>query len=59
VSPPLPSNSPAAPEYVGMGAIPNDDGVTFRAWTKFETSVAVAGDFKSWSATEIPLLRNG
>jgi hypothetical protein len=42
-----------------MGAIPNDDGVTFRAWTKFATSVAVADDFKSWSATEIPLLRNG
>ncbi len=40
-----------------MGAIPYDGGVTFRTWTLFADSVAVAGEFNSWGQT--PLVSEG
>lgn len=35
----------------GMGAIPHDDGVTFRVWAPHATRVAVVGSFNGWDDT--------
>jgi 1,4-alpha-glucan branching enzyme len=47
----------------GMGATPFLDaagnGVTFRVWAPFAASVAVAGDFNSWSPSMNPLYSEG
>ena len=46
----------------GMGAIPytsGGGGVTFRVWAPNATTVAVAGDFNSWSGTANPLASDG
>jgi 1,4-alpha-glucan branching enzyme len=46
-----------------MGANPYQDpagnGVTFRVWTLFVSSVCVAGDFNGWSTTANPLYSEG
>lgn len=46
-----------------MGATPYSDGTqsgtTFRVWTLFANSVAVAGDFNSWAPTANPLFPEG
>ncbi len=39
----------------GMGAIKYAGGAAFRVWAPNATSVAVAGDFNSWSTTANPL----
>lgn len=43
----------------GMGAIVYSGGVAFRVWAPFATSVAVAGEFNSWSGTANPLASEG
>ena len=39
----------------GMGSVVYSGGVTFRVWAPNATTVAVAGDFNSWSGTANPL----
>ena len=51
--------APAAPDHTGMGAIPYDQGVTFRVWTPFADSVSVVGDFNNWTPFATPLARDG
>jgi len=46
-----PPMAPADPTHTGMGAIPYPGGVTFRVWSMFADSVAVAGDFNGWTPT--------
>ena len=43
--------APANPAHTGMGAIPYSGVVTFRVWSMFADSVAVAGDFNGWTST--------
>lgn len=38
--------------HPGMGAIPHDDGVTFRVWAPHARNVAVIGDFCDWRAPD-------
>ncbi|MCB9854137.1 MAG: alpha amylase C-terminal domain-containing protein [Phycisphaerales bacterium] len=42
-----------------MGANPFTGGVAFRVWAPNASSVAVAGDFNSWSTTANPLASDG
>ncbi|OHD55441.1 MAG: hypothetical protein A2Y33_11605 [Spirochaetes bacterium GWF1_51_8] len=42
-----------------MGAIIYTGGVAFRVWAPYATSVAVGGDFNSWSATANALASEG
>ena len=44
---------------MGMGALPYDEGVTFRVWAKFALSVAVVGDFNKWDTKANALARDG
>jgi 1,4-alpha-glucan branching enzyme len=44
-------------ERPGMGAIPYDEGTTFRVWAPFAEAVLVAGSFNDWSEDETPLAR--
>lgn len=53
------SSAPASADHTGMGAIPYATGVTFRVWTKFASSVSVAGDFNGWVPGATPLARDG
>ena len=46
-------------QHPGMGAVLHDDGCTFRVWAPFARSVAVAGSFNAWSASEKPLASEG
>src|SRR5258705_6871200 len=41
-----------------MGAIPHDDGPTFRVWAPHATAVAVVGTFNDWVASRDPLVRD-
>lgn len=41
------------------GPIPYSNGVTFRVWAPFATSVNVAGTFNGWSTTANPLCAEG
>ena len=41
----------------GMGAVPYDGGATFRVWSPFARSIAVAGTFNDWSTHVHPLDR--
>jgi 1,4-alpha-glucan branching enzyme len=43
----------------GMGAIPYSGGTMFRVWAPNASSVSVAGNFNSWSATANPLASQG
>ncbi|WP_238148808.1 alpha-amylase family glycosyl hydrolase [Serinicoccus sediminis] len=43
----MPARSSSHP---GMGAVPHDDGVTFRVWAPQARQVAVVGDFCGWDA---------
>jgi len=43
--------------HEGMGAIPYDGGVSFRAWAPHADQVFVTGDFNNWSQTAHPLTR--
>ena len=43
----------------GMGAVVNDQGVTFRVWAGSAKSVSVAGTFNNWSKTANPLSSEG
>lgn len=45
--------------HSGMGAIPYSGGIAFRVWAPNADSVAVAGDFNSWSTTADPLVAEG
>ncbi len=42
-------------EHVGMGAVPYEDGVTFRVWAPHADAVSVVGTFNDWSETAHPL----
>jgi len=42
----------------GMGAIPHDDGTTFRVWAPHATSIAVVGTFNDWDPARHPLVRD-
>src|ERR1700694_1330228 len=41
--------------HAGMGATPYEEGVAFRVWAPFASSVSVAGTFNGWSPTAAPL----
>jgi len=41
-----------------MGAIPHDDGTTFRVWAPHALSVSVAGSFNDWDIARDPLVRD-
>ena len=51
----------AAANQLGMGAIPDAKGVTFRVWAPHAVKVYVIGTFNEWSQTSTPLFdeRNG
>lgn len=49
----------AASQRAGMGAIPFEDGVAFRVWAPFATSVCVAGRFNDWSVDATALTSEG
>lgn len=49
----------APSSHSGMGANPFTGGVAFRVWAPNASSVAVAGDFNSWSTTANPLASDG
>jgi 1,4-alpha-glucan branching enzyme len=42
--------------HAGMGAVPVDDGVTFRVWAPHATQVWVIGDFNGWDSGNNPVL---
>jgi 1,4-alpha-glucan branching enzyme len=42
-----------------MGAVPYEQGVTFRVWAPFASAVAVAGSFNAWSTRAAPLSPDG
>lgn len=46
-------------QVAGKGATPMTGGSSFRVWAPFASSVAVAGQFNSWSSTASPLLPEG
>jgi 1,4-alpha-glucan branching enzyme len=48
-----------ASSQIGIGAIPNGQGVTFRVWAPNATNVQVAGSFNRWSKERHPLAREG
>jgi 1,4-alpha-glucan branching enzyme len=43
----------------GMGAVPFDDGTSFRVWAPHATAVSVAGQFNGWSESADPLTDEG
>jgi 1,4-alpha-glucan branching enzyme len=43
----------------GMGAVPIQQGVTFRVWAPFACAVSAAGSFNNWSKTATPLAAEG
>jgi 1,4-alpha-glucan branching enzyme len=49
----------AASVRPGMGALPYGEGVTFRVWAPFASSVCVAGSFNGWSVDSTPLTPEG
>jgi maltooligosyl trehalose hydrolase (EC 3.2.1.141) len=53
--------APKIAKHSGMGAIPNEKGVTFRVWAPHAENVYLIGTFNGWSETSTPLLneRNG
>ena len=57
--PAIPSVAQAAPDHTGMGAIPYDQGVTFRVWLLFADSVSVVGEFNKWTPLATPMARDG
>lgn len=44
---------------LSMGAFPGQQGVSFRTWAPFASSVSVEGDFNTWSKTTTPLNSEG
>lgn len=40
----------------GMGAVPYDEGTTFRVWAPNASAVSVAGTFTSWQTNSVPLV---
>jgi 1,4-alpha-glucan branching enzyme len=44
-------------KHLGMGAIPNAKGVTFRVWAPHAEKVCVTGTFNDWSKTSTPLAK--
>jgi 1,4-alpha-glucan branching enzyme len=42
-----------------MGAVPFDDGTSFRVWAPHATAVSVAGQFNGWSESADPLTHEG
>lgn len=46
-------------QVAGKGAVPMTGGSSFRVWAPFASSVAVAGQFNSWSSTASPMLPEG
>ena len=42
--------------HAGMGAVPVDDGVTFRVWAPHATQLWVIGDFNGWDSGDNPSL---
>ena len=51
---------PAKPSpYRGIGAVPNDQGVTFRVWAPNAHHVLVTGSFNRWSKERHPLASEG
>ena len=55
---PAQTRSPSPSPKPGMGAIPYDDGTTFRVWAPHATGVAVVGTFNGWDASRHPLVRD-
>ena len=54
----MPAQTPKPSPKPGMGAIPHDDGTTFRVWAPHATGVAVVGTFNDWDASRDPLVRD-
>lgn len=50
---------PSPSGYGGMGAIPHEDGVTFRVWAPHAEQVFVTGTFNNWRRRDTPLAREG
>ena len=42
-------------EVEGMGAVPHEDGTTFRVWAPHADAVSVIGSFNDWSPEAAPL----
>jgi 1,4-alpha-glucan branching enzyme len=53
------SQKPQVASVPGMGAIVQQDRVSFRVWAPHAREVAVAGDFNGWSRSKTPLAREG
>ncbi|GAB2793224.1 1,4-alpha-glucan branching enzyme [Hymenobacter luteus] len=50
------TDSPSAPVLqAGMGALPHENGTTFRVWAPAATAVALVGPFNDWDSTTHPL----
>ena len=50
---------PIPASRAGMGAIPHDQGTTFRVWAPHASSVCVTGTFNRWNQMANPLLSEG
>ena len=48
---------PTHPNFAGMGAIIQDQGVGFRVWAPHADSVSVVGSFNDWDASAHPMRR--
>lgn len=53
------ARQPQPATHPGMGAIPHDEGTTFRVWAPFATQVAVIGNFNDWAEDSHPLAEEG
>ena len=49
-------NFTAPSPHSGMGAVPVEDGVTFRVWAPHATQLWVIGDFNGWDSGNNPVL---
>lgn len=49
------TENPSASERGGMGAVPYEEGVTFRVWAPNADAVTVMGSFNDWNGENTPL----
>ena len=51
----MPARKHIAKRRLGMGSIPDKEGVTFRIWAPFAKKIFLTGSFNSWNESSTPL----